>query len=66
MSSFKERWEIEVGNAATVTELVEYLGSPAGAVRTATRRWRERRGGESVLILRRPGCRPYRLFKTED
>ena len=65
MPTTKETWEIEVGNAAVVTETIEYFGTERGAIRAARRRWRARRENEFVLILRRPGCRPLRTEQTE-
>ena len=59
----REAWEIEVGNDAKVTETIRYEGTERGAVRAASRRWRSRGERESVLILRRPGCRPFRLLE---
>lgn len=60
----KEAWEIEAGNPATVTELLRYHGTERGAIRAACKRWRARTVREDVLILRRPGCRPLRIFRT--
>lgn len=66
MSSPRETWEIEAGNAAVVTECYSYHGTERGAIRAAAKRWRERTPEESVLILRRPDCRPLRMWRTED
>ena len=60
-----ETWEIEVGNEATVTEQFNYHGTSLGAIRAAKRRWRTRGAAETSVVLRRPGCRPFRFY-SED
>lgn len=63
MNDAKETWEIEVGNDAVVTETRDYTGTEFGAVRAASKRWRERAEQETVLFLRRPGCRAIAVWK---
>lgn len=60
----KESWEIEVGNAARLTETIAYHGTRLGAVRKAHKRWRARAEDEDVLFVCRPGCRPTLLINN--
>ena len=61
----REAWEIEAGNSATVTELRTYHGTELGAVRAGARRWRARRENETVVMVRRPGCKAVRTWREE-